>query len=526
MTESKTDRLPTPELAIDDDGDHQILLRMLRPEDAAEVAQISADVYKSLGVAWSEAQFRKLFNIFPDGQIGIEDNGKIVAFACSLILNYSKFGDKHTYKDVTGNFTFKTHDPEGDVLYGIEVCVDPTYQGLRLGRRLYDARKELCESLNLRAIIAGGRMPNYGEYQEKMTPRAYIELVSRKEIYDPVLSFQLSNGFHVKKVLTDYLTYDTESKAYATLLQWDNIYYESKQQLVGLRRTTVRLGIVQAQMRPTDGMAAFFDNAEFFIDAVSGYKSDFCIFPEYLNAPLMAPFNHLGPAASIRKLAEFTDEIREFFTRKAVEYNINIITGTMPLYEDGRLYNVAHLCRRDGTWDSQYKLHITPSEMNDWGMVGGDKLQVFDTDCGKVAILICYDVEFPELGRILADQGLQILFVPFCTDTSTGYYRVRHCAQARAIENECYVAISGSVGNLPNVVNMDIQYAQSCVLCPSDFAFPNGAVVSEATTNTEMTLIVDVDLDDLKDLHSHGSVRNLKQRRNDLYALNWKAKSD
>ncbi|MCB1065536.1 MAG: GNAT family N-acetyltransferase, partial [Verrucomicrobiae bacterium] len=327
MTESKTDRLPTPELAIDDDGDHQILLRMLRPEDAAEVAQISADVYKSLGVAWSEAQFRKLFNIFPDGQIGIEDNGKIVAFACSLILNYSKFGDKHTYKDVTGNFTFKTHDPEGDVLYGIEVCVDPTYQGLRLGRRLYDARKELCESLNLRAIIAGGRMPNYGEYQEKMTPRAYIELVSRKEIYDPVLSFQLSNGFHVKKVLTDYLTYDTESKAYATLLQWDNIYYESKQQLVGLRRTTVRLGIVQAQMRPTDGMAAFFDNAEFFIDAVSGYKSDFCIFPEYLNAPLMAPFNHLGPAASIRKLAEFTDEIREFFTRKAVEYNINIITG-------------------------------------------------------------------------------------------------------------------------------------------------------------------------------------------------------
>jgi predicted amidohydrolase/ribosomal protein S18 acetylase RimI-like enzyme len=505
----------------DGDVDHKIIVRMLRPEDAAEVAGISQTVYKKIGASWEESQFRRLIEIFPDGQIGVEDNGKIVAFACSLIVDYDKYGDKHTYMEITGDFQFTTHDPNGDVLYGIEVCVDPTYQGLRLGRRLYDARKELCENLNLRAIVAGGRMPNYNAHQDKLTPRAYIDLVSRKEIYDPVLSFQLSNGFHVRKVLTDYLVCDTESKAYATLLEWHNIYYDRKPKLVGVKRTTVRLGIVQMQMRSTKDIAAFFDNAEFFIDAVSGYKSDFCVFPEYLNAPLMAPFNDFGAAKSIRMLAEMTEEIREFFTKKAVEYNINIITGSMPLYENNMLYNVAYLCRRGGTWDSQYKLHITPSEEQDWGMVGGDKLKVFDTDCGKVAILICYDVEFPELGRLLADKGAQILFVPFCTDTSPGYYRVRHCAQARAIENECYVAIAGSVGNLPKVINMDIQYAQSCVLSPSDFAFSNGAVVSEATTNTEMTLIVDVDLDDLKDLHNHGSVRNLQQRRKDLYSLTW-----
>jgi len=154
-------------------------------------------------------------------------------------------------------------------------------------------------------------------------------------------------------------------------------------------------------------------------------------------------------------------------------------------------------------------------------MVGGSKLQVFHTDCGKVAILICYDAEFPELGRRLAEQGVQIIFVPFCTDTATGYYRVRHCAQARAIENECYVVISGSVGNLPKVINMDIQYAQSAVLSPSDFAFPDKGVVSEATANAEITLITDVDLDDLKDLHVRGSVRNLKQRRKDLYRADW-----
>lgn len=152
-------------------------------------------------------------------------------------------------------------------------------------------------------------------------------------------------------------------------------------------------------------------------------------------------------------------------------------------------------------------------------MSGGNSLKVFDTDCGKIGILICYDVEFPELSRILADDGMNILFVPFLTDTQSGYMRVRYCVQARAIENECFVAIAGSVGNLPKVRNMDIQYAQSAGSTPSDFAFPADAIKAEATRNTEMILIVDVDLDLLKDLHYHGSVRTLTDRRSDLYSL-------
>jgi predicted amidohydrolase len=144
---------------------------------------------------------------------------------------------------------------------------------------------------------------------------------------------------------------------------------------------------------------------------------------------------------------------------------------------------------------------------------------VFDTDCGKVGLLICYDVEFPELSRILADQGMQILFVPFMTDTQNGYIRVRTCAQARAIENECYVAIAGSVGNLPRVNNMDIQYSQSAVFTPSDFAFPNNAIKAEATPNAEMVLIADVDLYALRDLHEYGTVKVKKDRRKDLYEV-------
>ncbi|MEX1189929.1 MAG: nitrilase-related carbon-nitrogen hydrolase, partial [Bacteroidia bacterium] len=152
-------------------------------------------------------------------------------------------------------------------------------------------------------------------------------------------------------------------------------------------------------------------------------------------------------------------------------------------------------------------------------MKGGSVLRTYDTDCGKIGILICYDVEFPELGRLLADEGMDILFVPFLTDTQNGFSRVRHCAQARAIENECFVVIAGSVGNLPNVHNMDIQYAQSMVFTPCDFSFPTNGVKAEATPNTEMILIADVNIDLLRELHTFGSVRNLKDRRKDLFDL-------
>jgi predicted amidohydrolase len=158
-------------------------------------------------------------------------------------------------------------------------------------------------------------------------------------------------------------------------------------------------------------------------------------------------------------------------------------------------------------------------------MEGGNRLTVFDTDFGRIGVLICYDVEFPELARLLGEQEMQILFVPFWTDTKNGYLRVRRCAQARAIENECYVAIGGSIGNLPKVDSVDIQYGQTAVFSPSDFSFPHDAIMAETTPNTEMTLIVDVDLDKLQMLQNEGSVRNYLDRRRDLYRVQWLGES-
>jgi predicted amidohydrolase len=220
-------------------------------------------------------------------------------------------------------------------------------------------------------------------------------------------------------------------------------------------------------------------------------------------------------------LAQFTPEIKNRFLQLAIKYNVNIITGSLPSIENNVLHNIGFLCHRNGTVDMYEKIHVTPDESRVWGMYGGNKLKVYDTDSGRIGILICYDVEFPELARLLAEEKMQILFVPFLTDTQNAYMRVRCCAQARAIENECFVAISGCVGNLPKVENMDIQYSQAVVFTPSDFAFPSNGIKSEATANTEMILISEVDLCLLDELHAQGSVRNLKDRREDIYSLKY-----
>ncbi|MFC5272342.1 GNAT family N-acetyltransferase [Adhaeribacter terreus] len=513
--------MPTNEKSAPNTSEHKLILRTLRLSDYKAIKEIMDMVYSNLGGSWTQKEFSALLKHFPEGQICIEDKGKIIAGALSVIVKYSDYGDKHTYEQIIGKGKFDTHNPDGDTLYGVDIFVHPEHRNLRLGRRLYDARKEICENLNLRGIIAGGRIPGYLEHADKLTPRQYIEQVRNKEIFDPILSFQLSNDFHVRRVLKGYLPQDKESKAYATLLEWINAYFEEKEVIVGGNKRVVRIGIVQWQMRSVTSLEDMMQQIEFFVDTVSSYKADIVMFPEFFNAPLMALSDEKTSSAAIRNLAHYTDEIREQLTNMALSYNINIIAGSMPEYYDNKLYNVSYLCRRDGTYDKQYKLHVTPDELAHWGMRGGQKLKVFDTDIGKIGILICYDVEFPELSRLLSDMDMKILFVPYWTDTKNAYLRVRRCAQARAIENECYVAITGSVGNIPRIENMDIQYSQSAVFSPSDFAFPHDATIAEATPNTEMTLIADLDLDLLKDLNTTGSVRNIRDRRKDLYNVNW-----
>lgn len=495
----------------------------LQMEDYADIKNAMVEAYSNMPESyWKEQHIRTLIEKFPEGQVGIKIDNELVGCALSIMVDYKKFDVKHTYKQITGNYTFDTHDSEGTVLYGIDVFIRPKFRGMRLARRLYDYRKELCERMNLKSIVFGGRIPQFHKYADQMTPKEYIEQVRKKEIHDPVLDFQLSNDFHPKQILKGYLEGDKESNEFAVLLEWNNIYFEKPSESATANKKVIRLGLIQWQMRPYKNLDEVMQQAEYFIDAVSGYRSDFALFPEFFNAPLMSEYNHLSESDAIRKLAEYTSEIVNRFRELAISYNINIITGSMPEIVNNQLYNVGFLCKRDGGIERFEKLHVTPDEEKVWGLQGGNGIKTFETDCGKIGVLICYDVEFPELSRLLADQGMDILFVPFLTDTQNGYARVRNCAQARAIENECYVAIAGSVGNLPKVHNMDIQYAQSMVFTPCDFSFPPNGIKAEATPNTEMILIADVDIDLLRELNQFGSVRNLKDRRKDIYSLTQK----
>jgi predicted amidohydrolase len=503
----------------------KIELNYLDINDYEQLAVLMHDEYRHLkDSTWTKEELNTLITKFPKGQVSIKIDGEFAGFALSIIVDYNNFEDTHTYKEITGDYSFNTINPLGDTLYGIDVFINKKFRGLRLGRRLYDYRKELCEELNLKWIVFGGRLPNYRKYASEISPKEYIQRVKDKEIHDPVLNFQLSNDFYVKRVIKNYLEGDYDSCEYAALLAWNNIYYTKPKKKPITQKTVIRLGLIQWQVRPYHNIEEVLEQAEYFVNAVSAYRSDFALFPEFFNAPLMAAYNDLNEADAIRELAKFTQRFKDEFSRLAITYNINIIAGSMPELIDGHLYNVGFLCRRDGSTEKYSKIHVTPDEEKVWGLRGSNEVKTFQTDCGKIGVLICYDTEFPELGRILAQEGMQILFVPFLTDTQNGYSRIRICSQARAVENECYVAIAGCVGNLPKVSNMDIQYAQSAVFTPCDFAFPSNGVKAESTPNTEMILVADVDLDLLKELHTFGSVNNLKDRREDLYELRLKKK--
>lgn len=288
-------------------------------------------------------------------------------------------------------------------------------------------------------------------------------------------------------------------------------------------RDRVRVACCQLELRACDRYA-FAERIEYFVASAADYAADFILFPELLTFALAgAEDRKLSGPEAVDFLTERTANLREALSDLAVRYRVNIVGGShITRSHDGQVRNLCCVALREGTVHEQYKIHATPDEAAFWGVKGGSRVEAIDTDCGPIGVLICYDSEFPELARSLADQGAQILFVPFCTDSRAGYMRVRHCSAARAIENQCYVALAGDVGNLTNVANMDVQYAQSCVLTPCDHGFPPDGIAVEASANIETMVIADLDMGALTWARESGSVRNLADRRADLYRVDWR----
>lgn len=280
--------------------------------------------------------------------------------------------------------------------------------------------------------------------------------------------------------------------------------------------------MVQYELKKIGSFDDFAEQVSFFARTAAGYRADFLLFPELLTTQLFTYLSFENSSAA-SKLAELTPQYIELFARLSRETKTYIIAGSQLCEEDGKLYNISYFFDRSGRSNKQYKLHITPHEKDVWNVQSGDFVQVFDTDRGKIAVLICYDIEFPELSRIAANKGARIIFVPSNTDQRCGYLRVRYCAQARCIENQVYVAVSGCTGNMPmGAGGGEIHYAQSAIFTPSDLPFAQEAVAAQCAENVETMIIQDVDLDLLEHNREKGAVCPWHDRRPDLYQLHYR----
>ncbi|MBN1397354.1 MAG: GNAT family N-acetyltransferase [Bacteroidetes bacterium] len=499
----------------------KIIIRPIKMDDYEQITALQEKCFPGMK-AWSREQMESQIAIFPEGQICVEYDNKIVASSSSLVLDFDLYTAWHSWKEIADGGFIRNHTLEGNTLYGIEIMVDPEFRGLKLARRLYDARKDIVRRYNLMRIIIGGRIPGYGKHASRMSAREYVDKVTSKSLFDPVLTTQLSNGFILKRLIPNYMMSDTESRGFATFLEWTNLDYIPDKGQLYTRVAPVRICAVQYQMRLIKSFEDFAQQCEYFVDVASDYRTDFIVFPEMFTCQLLSFLPPERPAKAMRKLSQFTPQYLDLFTKLAVKYNINIIGGSHFTVEGDNLYNISYLFRRDGTLGKQYKLHITPNEQRWWGVKPGKSLEVFETDKGNISILVCYDIEFPEISRLAVERGAQMLFVPFSTDERYAYLRIRYCAQARCVENHVYTVIAGCVGNLPSVENLDIHYAQSAIFTPSDIPFTRDAILAEATPNIETVIFDEVDLELLKKHRKTGSVLNWEDRRKDLYEIIWK----
>ncbi|MFO0673762.1 MAG: carbon-nitrogen hydrolase family protein [Polyangiaceae bacterium] len=276
----------------------------------------------------------------------------------------------------------------------------------------------------------------------------------------------------------------------------------------------IRVASLQYFIRPVTSFEQFEEQVDALVHTAADYGCRLLVFPEYFTCQLLTVTGTRLPIAQqVRKLASLEPRIVGVFSRLAKECGLYIVGGTVPAVDppdQETVYNECYFYAPTGEYEVQGKLHMTRFEKEEWLVSPHKKFRVFDTDFGKVAITICYDVEFPELARAAARAGAYILVVPSCTDDRHGYLRVRYCAQARAIENQMYVIHSCTVGSLPQVPAVSLNWGQAAIYSPSDFAFARDGIVAEGVPNQESMVIAELDLDRIVETREKGTVLPLR----------------
>lgn len=284
----------------------------------------------------------------------------------------------------------------------------------------------------------------------------------------------------------------------------------------------VRIASVQYYIRPVNTFLTFADQVTALVETARDYKARLIVFPEYFTIQLLT----LGDTRAtlpeqVRRLAGMEDQFCELMSRLARDNGIYIVGGSLPTMDEGddRVFNESYIFGPKGTWAVQPKLHMTRWEKEEWDVSPGKSLKVLETDFGKLAINICYDVEFPELARSAAREGCYLLICPSCTDDRQGFLRVRYCAQARAIENQMYVVHSPTVGSLPQIPAVSLNYGSAALLTPSDFAFARDGILAEGNINQEQVIIGEFNMDIIEESRQYGSVLPLRDSQSTAEVL-------
>lgn len=511
-----------------------ITIRQMTLEDLPYVVELQQRAFPGMPI-WKTEELIHHLTIFPEGQlVAVDQANRIVGSASSLLIDWDDYSESARWSIITGNGTFNTHNPLGKTLYGADMGVDPDARRKGIGSIFYDFRKKMVKDRCLKRILTGGRIPGYAKVSDQMSPKQYVTEVIQGKRKDPILNFQLKNGFVVLDIVPEYLN-DKESRGFATLLEWLNPEYvmdvslrEREEHIAlekrgkealreGPRPRRVRIATMQYLLRPISSFKEFANQVEFFVRSAKEYNSQFVLFPELFTMQLLSYLQESSPGRSVRVLARLATDYDALFMRLATDNKLYIIAGTHPVIERGELFNAAHLFTPHGRVFRQKKVHLTPVEKNLYQMSRGHGFYVFHTDFGKIAILVCYDVEFPEAARVMTEAGAEIIFVPSCTDDRQAFCRVRYCAQARAIENQIYVAMASTIGNLPQVPGMATNYGQAAIFTPSDYFFARDGIAAEGVINQEQMIISDVDLDLLVEQRANGTVIPLNDLIKDAY---------
>ncbi|MCB2154314.1 carbon-nitrogen hydrolase family protein [bacterium] len=278
----------------------------------------------------------------------------------------------------------------------------------------------------------------------------------------------------------------------------------------------LRVCSLQYFIRPIETLQQFQAQVEALVETASDYGCRLQVFPEYFSTQLLTLNDVKRPIEKqVRDLAARLPEFIEFMSGLAKKYDLYIVAGTFPTMDEktGKMHNDSYLFAPSGEYGVQGKMHMTKWEVIDWKVEPREKLKIFETEFGRLAIAICYDVEFPEIVRAAARNDAHIIVVPSCTDDRQGFLRVRYCAHARAIENQVYVIHSSTVGSLPMVPAISLNYGQASVLTPCDFSFARDGILAEGMPNLETMVIADLDMETIAESREFGSVLPLNDSK-------------